>query len=184
MGSLNHALSGNVAPGLDKHPLPSLCEYWKGLLNVLQGNAGGAWWRPTFEGIDTWINDINPPPHTGPEPTSAEATAVLMMKAHIKYDLATALTLEGIGTDADYACIGKVVQNCATKHSIRWKITLRIGNKHMPEFDPSKLRDKMRDEIEDILENIYNVDTDNNPYKGARKKWIGKVKQHIAIHCK
>jgi len=150
MASLNNALQGKFAHG---------SSALKDRVNKTGGNEE---WAATFAAISNIQKER-------PDVASVYA-AVTMMEIHIGVDLKDALTIEGVGTDADYECIGQAVKEAmlenfpfsATPDQASCISDLGAqfyGNK----FDPLKLRDEVRNDVKKFLLETYGI---SDPYAG------------------
>ncbi len=176
MGSINHALQDNIAPSRIDKPMPSRCDLIRGMINMLEGKQGGPWWAGNFKDINIWLKNARRP--VGPGPTYQESVAVIMMQGHINYDLSHALKLYGPGTNADFACIGKVVEACAIQTGRFPETAVKLGPlvHGKQTLDPQDLRDKMRQEVIDYLQR-RGV---SGPYSGVKKAMILEWKNELS----
>lgn len=188
MNSLNNALDRNIAPAAPGTPVPAgadipvaadNCEYTRGLMDFYYGRAAGPWWGIA---MDQALNVSGMLTEGGGflQPTEQEAAAVAMMTAHIQYDLRAALAMEGVGSDAGFKCVGKVVAECAAKLGKPDWMT-RAGGAMFPALDPMRLRDQMRSQVRQRLSTQYpNRDI---RYEGGREAIISHDLDYLRKNC-
>jgi RHS repeat-associated protein len=166
-GSLNNALAGRIAPP-NPEGKPPTREYIQGMIDFYAGKVGGNWWKTGIEAKFPQMDKLT----GGLRPTPSEARAIAMFMAHINFDLQYAIALEGVGTDADWKCIGDVVSKCARKVNGRLPALLEaMGRIMYPGIDPIVWRDAIRKGvIEDWYEKLAGVKNPqgNQPYVGLR----------------
>mgnify|MGYP000367032604 CR=1 FL=1 len=181
-GSLNHALQGQIQPGLDprtgkpaNNPASgqpfTKDELIQGIRDRQAGTVGGAWWGPAFDAAKN-ADKVVAGAHGWPfVPNAQEAAAAIMATAHIEFDLQAALLQEGVGTDATWACIGKVVEDAAKKHGrgvTNWLNGWAPRLENTGRIDPLLMRNKMRDRVKATYDQLrkdgkWNSD---DPFKG------------------
>jgi hypothetical protein len=92
-----------------------------------------------------------------------------MAQAHINFDLKMAIRLEGVGTDADWDEIGKVVAAAQAKFSLNQKVVDEIGAKVLGgAINIKSLRNDMRNEVIEQFRANWNFNAKVNPYQGQR----------------
>ena len=181
-GSLNHALQGQIQPGLDpRTSKPAVNpvtgrpftkdELIQGIKDRQAGTVGGAWWGPAFDSAKN-ADKVVAGAHGWPlVPNTQEAGAAIMATAHIHFDLQAALLHEGVGTDATWACIGKVVEDSAKKHGrgiTNWLNGLGLRPSNTGKIDPLKMRNEMRDQTKKYYDQLRKDGKWNStdPFKG------------------
>jgi hypothetical protein len=160
MNSLELAILGRFAiKGLDdastQHELDA----------VMASTKAGFWWKPAIEDIERIRSSHVTRPW--PAPQLDEWVAAVFMLGHIDGDLQMALALEGIGSDAAYAEVGKIVQEAWDQNSRFPRAFIEWGTIFEPVLrglDPMTRRTRIREHVQKMHAEAGIL----NPRRGAR----------------
>jgi hypothetical protein len=170
MGSLQNALEDKIAPPAQydgRNQISNPREYAGGMVDFINGKKAGTWWGVAFDGAKKICAVYNAKGITSP--SNSEVYAIIMAQAHIKYDLYNALRFEGVGTDKDYAEVGKIVAEASAKFQLNQRRMNEIGAKVLGgAFDIQRVRDDMRGQVIQELQRNWKFDARKNPYEGQK----------------
>jgi RHS repeat-associated protein len=130
-------------------------------------------WADTFRKVASYQNPTPPSPNVlaassgqyvpAPNPWSDQMFAAReMAMTHIDQDLRQAIERQGVGSDGDWSCIGKVVSECERKFFNGFERLLsRTSGLVNSNFDIAKFRDSMRDDVKSQIPMLI------DPYHGS-----------------